>query len=69
LLADAKKEVAKKFDVLKEKSMYGKKVIGIARTTFLIGPDGKIVHVFEAVKPEGHAQEVLAYVTAAGRNK
>ena len=62
LLADDKKEVARKFDVLKEKNMYGKKVMGIARTTFLIGPDGKIVHVFEAVKPEGHAAEVLAYV-------
>jgi thioredoxin-dependent peroxiredoxin len=60
LLADDKKEVAKKFDVLKEKNMYGKKVMGIARTTFLIGPDGKIAHVFEAVKPEGHAEEVLA---------
>ncbi len=59
LLADDKKEVAKKFDVLKEKNMYGKKVMGIVRTTFLIGPDGKIVHIFEAVKPEGHAEEVL----------
>jgi peroxiredoxin Q/BCP len=62
LLADAEKEVAKQFDVLKEKNMYGKKVMGIARTTFLIGPEGKIVHVFENVKPEGHAEEVLAQV-------
>ena len=62
LLADDKKEVAKAFGVLKEKNMYGKKVIGIARTTFLIGPDGKIEHVFENVKPEGHAEEVLARV-------
>ena len=62
LLADDNKEVAKKFDVLKEKNMYGKKVMGIARTTFLIGPEGKIAHVFEAVKPEGHAEEVLAHV-------
>ena len=45
--------------------MYGKKVIGIARTTFLIGPDAKIVYVFEAVKPEGHAEEVLAWVKSA----
>ena len=60
LLADDKKEVAKKFGVLKEKNMYGRKVMGIARTTFLIGPDGKIAHVFENVKPEGHAEEVLA---------
>ncbi len=62
LLADDKKEVAKKFDVLKEKNMYGKKVMGIVRATFLIGSDGKIVHVFYAVKPEGHAEEVLAWV-------
>ena len=62
LLADADKGVAKKFGVLKEKNMYGRKVMGIARTTFLIGPDGRIVHIFENVKPDGHAEEVLAYV-------
>jgi thioredoxin-dependent peroxiredoxin len=67
LLADDKKEVAKKYDVLKEKNMYGKKVIGIVRTTFLIGPDGKLVHVFCPVKPEGHAEEVLEYVKAAAK--
>ncbi len=66
LLADDKKEVARKFDVLKEKNMYGKKVMGIVRTTFLIGPDGKIVHVFSPVKPEGHADEVLAEVKKMG---
>lgn len=65
LLADDKKEVAKKFDVLKEKNMYGKKVIGIVRSTFLIGPEGKIEHVFSPVKPEGHAEEVLEYVKTA----
>lgn len=64
LLCDPDKEIAKKYDVLKEKNMYGKKVMGIARTTFLIGPDGKTVHVFESVKPDGHAEEVLAYVKA-----
>lgn len=62
LLADDKREVAKKFDVLKEKIMYGKKVMGIVRSTFLISPEGKIAHVFSPVKPEGHAQEVLALV-------
>jgi peroxiredoxin Q/BCP len=62
LLADDNKEVAEKFDVIKEKNMYGKKVMGIARTTFLIGPHGKIEHVFENVKPDGHAEEVLAKV-------
>ena len=62
LLADEKKEVAQKFDVIKEKTMYGRKVMGIARTTFLIGADGKIEHIFENVKPDGHAEEVLAKV-------
>jgi thioredoxin-dependent peroxiredoxin len=66
LLADDRKEVAKKFDVLKEKNMYGKKVMGIARTTFLIGPDAKLVHIFENVKPDGHAEEVLAQVKKSG---
>jgi peroxiredoxin Q/BCP len=65
LLADDKKEVAKKFDVLKEKNMYGKKVIGIVRTTFLIGPDGQLAHIFNNVKPDGHAEEVLALVKQA----
>jgi peroxiredoxin Q/BCP len=68
LLADDKKEVAKRFDVLKEKNMYGKKVIGIVRTTFLISPEGKIAHVFSPVKPEGHAEEVLAYVKDAAKS-
>ena len=65
LLADKDKTVAKQFDVIKEKNMYGKKVMGIARTTFLIGPDGKIVHIFENVKPDGHAEEVLAEIKAS----
>ncbi len=60
LLADVDEKLCKQFDVLKEKNMYGKKVIGIERTTFLIGPDQKLLHVFPKVKPEGHAEEVLA---------
>ena len=60
LLADDEKKVANKYGVIKEKNMYGKKVMGIARTTFLIGPDGKISKIFENVKPDGHAEEVLA---------
>jgi len=67
LLADDKKEVAEKFDVLKEKNMYGKKVMGILRSTFLIGPSGRIEHVFSPVTPQGHAEEVLAWVKAAGK--
>ncbi len=65
LLADKDKSVAKQFDVIKEKNMYGKKVMGIARTTFLIGADGKIAHIFENVKPDGHAEQVLAEIKAS----
>jgi thioredoxin-dependent peroxiredoxin len=69
LLADADKKVANLFGVVKEKNMYGKKVMGVARTTFLIGPDGKIAHIFENVKPDGHAEEVLAQVKTAAKGK
>jgi len=62
LLADAEKKIAALFGVLKEKNMYGKKTIGIARTTFVIGPDGKIQHIFNNVKAQGHAEEVLEYL-------
>jgi peroxiredoxin Q/BCP len=48
--------------VMKEKNMYGKKVMGIERTTFLIGPDRTLLHIFPKVTPEGHAEEVLALV-------
>jgi thioredoxin-dependent peroxiredoxin len=65
LLADTDKKVCEAFGVIKEKNMYGKKVKGIARTTFVIGPDGRITHVFENVKAEGHAEEVLEYLKAA----
>ncbi len=59
LLADVDEKVCNQFDVLREKNMYGKKVIGIERTTFLIGPDQRLLKVFRKVKPEGHAEEVL----------
>jgi thioredoxin-dependent peroxiredoxin len=65
LLADTDKKVCEAFGVIKEKNMYGKKVKGIARTTFVIGPDGKVTHVFQNVKAEGHAEEVLAYLKSA----
>jgi peroxiredoxin Q/BCP len=54
--------VCNQFGVLKEKNMYGKKVIGIERTTFVIGPDQKLLQIFSKVKPEGHAEEVLAAI-------
>ena len=64
LLADVDEVVCKQFDILKEKNMYGKKVIGIARTTFVIGPDQTLLKIFPNVKPEGHAEEVLAAIEA-----
>ncbi len=60
LLSDPDKKLAKAFEVLKMKNMYGKKVMGIERSTFLIGPDGRIKRVFAKVKADGHAEEVLA---------
>src|ERR1039457_4282710 len=65
LLADPEKKIANLFGVVKEKNLYGRKVQGIARTTFVIGPDGKIQHIFNNVKAEGHADEVLEYLTGA----
>jgi thioredoxin-dependent peroxiredoxin len=60
LLADTDKKVAKAFDVIKEKNMYGRKVMGIERTTFIIDREGRVAHIFPKVKAEGHAEEVLA---------
>jgi thioredoxin-dependent peroxiredoxin len=60
LLSDSDKKIAQAFDVWKEKNMYGKKVMGIERSTFIIGPDGKLKQAFRKVKAEGHAAEVLA---------
>jgi peroxiredoxin Q/BCP len=62
LLADEDHAVADRYGVWVEKSMYGRKYWGAARTTFVIGRDGKILHIFEKVKPEGHDGEVLAWL-------
>lgn len=60
LLADENHEVAVKYGVWVEKSMYGKKFWGIERSTFVIGPDGKIEKIFRKVKPETHSEQVLS---------
>ncbi len=60
LLADPDEMVCNQFGVMKDKNMYGKKVRGIERTTFVIGPDQKLLKIFPKVRPEGHAEEVLA---------
>ena len=59
LLADEDHAVAEAYGVWGEKSMYGRKYHGILRTTFVIDPAGRIAHVFEKVKPKGHAAQVL----------
>ena len=51
--------------MIKDKSMYGRIFKGISRMTFVIGPDGKIQHIFDKVKAVGHAEEVLAYLKGA----
>ena len=56
LLADADQTLCNRFGVIVEKNMYGKKVTGIERTTFVIGPDQKLLQIFGKVKPEGHAE-------------
>src|SRR5207247_6595701 len=59
LLSDVDKEAAQAYGVYKEKNLYGKKVMGIERTTFIIGEDGRIAKIFPKVKAVGHAEQVL----------
>jgi len=60
LLADEDHEAAEAYGVWKEKNMYGRKYMGVERTTFVIDDHGKIKKIFPKVKVEGHAEEVLA---------
>ncbi len=64
LLADEDHSMIEKFGVWQEKSMYGKNYMGVARTTYLIGPDGRVAKRWDGVKVDGHAEEVLAAVQA-----
>ncbi|MCA9655340.1 MAG: peroxiredoxin [Myxococcales bacterium] len=59
LLADTDRSVAAAFGALGEKSMYGRKSIGIIRSTFVVGPDGVVLHTFAPVRVKGHADAVL----------
>lgn len=62
LISDPDEKLCKQFDVIKEKNMYGRKVLGIERSTFLIDADGKLRGEWRKVKVKGHADEVLAAV-------
>ncbi len=59
LLADTDKEVVKAYGVYNPKKFFGKELLGVARTSFLIGKNGEIIKIYEKVKPAPHVQEVL----------
>ena len=65
LLADTEKKVVNAYGVWMKKSMYGREYMGVGRTTFIIGKDGKIEKIYEKVKPDVHAEEVLDYLKNA----
>lgn len=62
LLADDGFKVSTKYGAYREKNMYGKKSMGIQRSTYIIGPDGRIAKIFKRVSVDGHADEVLEIV-------
>jgi len=64
LISDPDEKLCKKFDVIREKSLYGRKFLGIERSTFLIDADGKLRGEWRKVKVKGHAEEVLEAVKA-----
>jgi len=64
LISDSEEKLCEAFGVLKEKSMFGKTVRGIERSTFLISEEGKVIKEWRKVKVLGHAKEVLAFVKA-----
>ncbi len=64
LLSDPEKKVMTKYGTWGEKMMYGKKVTGVIRSTFVVGPNGKIEHAWYGVRADGHADKVLASLTS-----
>lgn len=69
LLSDRERSVMKAYGAFGQKIMYGREVEGVIRSTFIIGPDGKVAKAFPKVKPEGHAGEVLDALGALGGMK
>jgi thioredoxin-dependent peroxiredoxin len=65
LVSDADEKLCQAFDVIHEKNMYGRKVLGVVRSTFLISPDGRIAQEWRGVKVPGHAEAVLEALKAA----
>jgi peroxiredoxin Q/BCP len=69
LLADEDHAVAERYGVWQERSMYGRKYMGVARTTVVVGRGGKVLRVFEKVKPRGHSREVLEWLGTVSRGR
>jgi peroxiredoxin Q/BCP len=69
LLADVDHKVAEKYGAWREKNMYGKKSMGIARSTFIIDAAGRVAKVFKAVRAEGHDEQVLAALAELARQE
>jgi thioredoxin-dependent peroxiredoxin len=67
LLSDPDRTVIQKYDVWKEKNMYGKTTMGVERTTFVIDEEGKIYHIFPKVKVDGHTDEVIEKLQQPGQ--
>ncbi len=67
LLSDTDGEVGTKYDCYGEKTFMGRKFIGFHRKTFIIGPDRKVIKVYDKVKPEGHSKEVLEFIKQTGK--
>ncbi|MBS1170894.1 MAG: peroxiredoxin [Burkholderiaceae bacterium] len=68
LISDANEDLCTMFNVLREKTMYGKKVRGIERSTFVIDANGTLLNEWRDVKVPGHVEQVLKYVTALKQN-
>ncbi|MHC4183708.1 MAG: peroxiredoxin, partial [Planctomycetota bacterium] len=63
LLSDEEKKTCTDYGVWVKKKMYGKEYMGVARTTFIIGKDGKIEKIYKKVKPAVHSEEILEFLS------
>jgi len=68
LITDKEKKICELYDIMGEKSMYGKKYMGVIRTTYIIDPKGKISHVFSPVQVKGHVNEVMTILNKLRSN-
>lgn len=69
LLSDEEGEVCRKYDVIKEKNMFGRKRLGIERSTFVINQSGKVVKIYRKVRVKNHVEEVLTFIKNDGQNE